>query len=244
MKHLDRALALARLSLAFGRVERATFHEDGRRPETDTDHTVMLALVACDLLPLLCLELDVGLVSQFAIVHDLVEAKCGDTQTLTLDEEGRKAKALRERVALELLAQEFGETSWVVRTLRRYEEQIEPEARYVRVLDKVLPKLTHILNGCVAARGLTNRLGFAASHDLQQRKLERDYEDVARAVHDLLLDAMVASEEAWPSDPIPPPPSSVFERRLAIRAEEVVEHSCGYCGVSQMADGSYRYGAS
>ena len=36
---LDRALVLARIALAFGRVERATFHEDGVRPETDTDHT-------------------------------------------------------------------------------------------------------------------------------------------------------------------------------------------------------------
>ena len=46
-------------------------------------------------------------------------------------------------------------------TLTAYEAQIEPEARYVRLMDKVLPKLTHLFNECVAARELTTFAGHA-----------------------------------------------------------------------------------
>lgn len=48
---LTEPISLAKLALRFSRVERATFHEDGVRPETDSDHTVMLGLVACQLAP-------------------------------------------------------------------------------------------------------------------------------------------------------------------------------------------------
>lgn len=193
---LDRALHIARLALTFGRVERVTFHEDGQRPETDTDHTVMLQLIACDLANELRLGLDIGLVAQFALVHDLVEVYSGDCQTMTLDAAGFEAKATREAAAIVRLRSEFG-TSWLVTMLERYERQIEPEPRYVRVLDKLLPKLTHLLNGCVTARALTDREGFAKAHLMQAAKLFREYPDVAEAVHALLREAMTASEGAW-----------------------------------------------
>jgi hypothetical protein len=47
------------------------------QPESDTDHTVMLALIACALAPIVDARLDVGLVAQYALVHDLVEAYAG-----------------------------------------------------------------------------------------------------------------------------------------------------------------------
>ncbi len=61
---LDRAVDIAKLALQFARVRRVTRHEDGRRPEFDSDHTVMLAILACDMAPE---GLDLGLVAQFAI---------------------------------------------------------------------------------------------------------------------------------------------------------------------------------
>lgn len=44
-----RQLAIADLILRFGRVNRATLHPDGERWETDTDHTVMLAVLALEI---------------------------------------------------------------------------------------------------------------------------------------------------------------------------------------------------
>lgn len=192
---LSRAVALAKLCLRFGRVERVTRHEDGVRPETDTDHTVMLAVVALDLCPE---GLDRGLVGQFAIVHDLIEADCGDTQTLTLDDAGRAAKADRERVAREGIVHRFGPASWLAQTIEAYERQDTVEAQYVRVLDKVLPKLTHMLNRCAAAKELTTRAGFLASHREQLFKLRCDYTDPRLSpVFTLLAEAMEASEQHW-----------------------------------------------
>ena len=193
---LTRAANIARLALLFSRVERVTRHEDGVRPETDADHTVMLALVACDLAPI---PLDRGRILEFAVIHDLVEVYAGDVQTLTINAIGRADKEAREHAAFLRIYEEFGAESWIVRTLGDYEAQIEEEARYVRLMDKVVPKLTHLFNGCVAARALTDHAGFVASHEAQHRKLTAEYggDWWAGPVLDLLRDAMTASEAAW-----------------------------------------------
>ncbi len=43
----DSMVGLARLSLTFGQDNRITYHPDGKTPESDTDHTVMLGIIAC-----------------------------------------------------------------------------------------------------------------------------------------------------------------------------------------------------
>lgn len=196
---LARAQKLTLLALQLGRVERATRHPDGVRPETDTDHTVSLAVVACDLAPS---GLSRARIAEFATVHDLVEAYAGDTQTLNIDAAGRAAKDARERAALERLRAEFGARSWLVRAIEEYECQISPEARYVRLLDKVIPKLTHLANGCAAARAITDREGFIAAHEAQYRKLAEDYASDwwAPPFLALLRAAVDASEAAWPAE--------------------------------------------
>lgn len=192
---LARSLRLARIALAFGRVERATLHEDGRRPETDTDHTVMLGLIACELAPS---HLDRAKVAAFALVHDLAEVYAGDTQTLVISAEGMAAKRDREALAQARLVAELGAGSWVAETLATYEEQREPEARFVRALDKVLPKLTLAFNGCAAARALTDRAGFSNAHARQYEKLRAEYPEFPEALA-LLRAAMTRSEECWPA---------------------------------------------
>jgi putative hydrolase of HD superfamily len=190
---LSRALTLARISLAFGRVERVTRHEDGTRPETDTDHTVMLGLVACELAPP---HLDRAKVAAFALVHDLVEVYAGDAQTLVISAEARVAKKAREEAAAVRLVAELGEGSWLAGLLATYERQREPEARFVRLLDKVLPKLTHAFNGCVAAMPLTDCEGFVAAHDRQLRALSEEYPEFPEAL-ELLRASMLHAEACW-----------------------------------------------
>ncbi len=190
---LSRALTLARISLAFGRVERATRHEDGVRPETDTDHTVMLGLIACELAPP---HLDRARIAAFALVHDLVEVYAGDAQTLVISADERAAKKAREEAAQARLVAELGEGSWLAELLARYERQREAEARFVRLIDKVLPKLTHAFNGCVAAMPLTDELGFFDAHVRQLRQMEKEYPEFPEAL--ALLDAsMMHAEQCW-----------------------------------------------
>ena len=192
---IARALLLARIALAFGRVERATRHEDGKRPETDTDHTVMLGLVACELAPP---ELDRAKVAAFALVHDLAEVYAGDTQTLVISPMAMVAKQDREGAARARLAAELGAGSWVAGLLATYEQQQEPEARYVRLVDKVLPKLTHAFNGCAAAMPLTDRAGFVEAHARQFQKFSEEYPEFT-GVLDLLRSSMLHAEECWDS---------------------------------------------
>lgn len=150
----DALVDLARLALQFGRIDRtAVYHPDGKMPESDTDHTVMLGWAACALAARCFPELDLGLVAQFALVHDAPEVYAGDTQTLRIDDAGRSAKAAREAVAVDRLAEEFDRRlPWFPQAIGLYEAQQLPEARFVRGLDKVLPKLVHLLDGCAGLR--------------------------------------------------------------------------------------------
>jgi 5'-deoxynucleotidase YfbR-like HD superfamily hydrolase len=146
----DAVTDLGRVALAFGAVNRtAVCWPDGITPESDTDHTVMLGWVACSLAARYFPMLDVGLVAQFALIHDAPEVYAGDTPTLRIDQAGKTAKAAREAAAVRRLHDEFSETlSWLPMLLTAYEEQQLPEARYVRGVDKILPKVVHILDGC------------------------------------------------------------------------------------------------
>jgi putative hydrolase of HD superfamily len=150
----DALIDLARLALAFGRIDRTTvYHPDGVTPESDTDHTVMLGWVACAIAARFFPQLDLGLVAQFALIHDAPEVYAGDTPSLRIDDAGRKAKAKRERAAISRLASEFGRRlPWFPFAIARYEQQQLPEARFVRGVDKVLPRLVHLLDGGVGLR--------------------------------------------------------------------------------------------
>jgi putative hydrolases of HD superfamily len=140
---------LGELSLAFGRVDRVTYHPDGETFESDTDHTVMLGLVACAFAHRYLPDLRQGWIAQFALVHDVVEVYAGDTSTLNISEDGKAAKKAREAAAEDRIRTEFGlRLPWLPMMIDFYENRTFPEARYVRALDKLLPKITHILNGC------------------------------------------------------------------------------------------------
>lgn len=146
----DPVIRLGDLALKLGDVDRVTFHADGVTPESDTTHTVMLGLVACAFAHRYLPQLDIGLVAQYALVHDLVEAYAGDTPTLrTLTPEQKREKTRREKDACARIMLEFvNDLPWLAFSLNDYEQSARPEARYVHAMDKILPKITHLLNDC------------------------------------------------------------------------------------------------
>jgi putative hydrolases of HD superfamily len=164
---------LGQLALAFGRVDRATYHEDGVTRESDTDHTVMLGLVACAFAARHLPGLDLGRIAQYGLVHDLVEVYAGDTVTLVvLDAAQREDKHRREHAALERITRELGSLPWVASAIASYEQRADPEARYVKALDKLLPKITHILNGLTTIHELgMTREELALRYEIQDREL-------------------------------------------------------------------------
>lgn len=167
----DAVIDLGRLALVFGAIDRtACWHPDGSQRESDTDHTVMLGWVAPALAwSLYPARLDIGLVAQFSLVHDMPEVYAGDTPTLRINAAGREAKEEREREALERIGREFdGRLPWVPIMAAAYESQRSAEARFVRAVDKCLPKIVHLLDG---AKGLVEeRTTVAELRDVFERQ--------------------------------------------------------------------------
>lgn len=150
---IDAVLRLAELSMRFARINRAVVgHPDGT-PESDSDHTVMLGWLACALAAQWYPHLDLGLVAQFALVHDAPEVYAGDTPTLRIDDAALAEKYERERHATEQLATEFAvQLPWFPRMVALYEQQQHLEAKFVRALDKVVTRVVHVLDGGLGLR--------------------------------------------------------------------------------------------
>lgn len=180
---------LGKLALAFGKVDRITCHPDGTTPESDTDHTVMLGLVACSFAERFAPTLDRGKIAQFALVHDLVEVYAGDTATARIMTDADHAsKEEREMAALAQIRSEFdAELPWIGETIAAYERRDTPEARFIKVVDKALPKITNILNGGVTFRGQKHDLVSGKEFLLHQReKIASSYGEDQPAAMELL----------------------------------------------------------
>lgn len=177
---------LGKLSLAFGRVNRITCHPDGVTPESDTDHTVMLGLVACAFAERFAPELDRGRIAEFALVHDLVEVYAGDTATARImTDTDHLNKEEREMAALAQIRKEFdAELPWIGEAIAAYERRDTSEAKFVKVVDKALPKITNILNGGVTFKGSGHDRESGAAFLVHQReKLSATYgKDQAQAM--------------------------------------------------------------
>ena len=121
-------------------------HPDGRR-ENVSEHSHMLAKVAYTLAAEMYPQLDRGKVVIYAVMHDDVEAYVGDTPTFQISPKQREAKRRREQAGLEQLTRDFAllmPEYTVMAAL--YEAQEDAEARFVRVVDKIMTLLIHIPN--------------------------------------------------------------------------------------------------
>lgn len=197
----DAVIELGRLALAFGRVDRRTYHPDGRTPESDTDHTVMLGLVACALAAQHGPGLDVGLIAQYALVHDLVEVYAGDTPTLrALTAAAAEEKRQREHAAYERISAQFAATlPWLPTMIAEYEARATAEARFVWALDKLTPKVAGLLNGAVTVAEFgMNAAELAARYDVQAAQIRAaagDFPDLI-GLRNVLVSRLIAEVRA------------------------------------------------
>ena len=223
----EAVVRLGRVALAFGRVERITRHEDGITPESDTDHTVMLGLVACALAQEWFPQLNRGLVAQFALVHDLVEVYAGDTPTITIDAAAAADKRRREAQARQRLEHEFTDVlPWVPTMITHYEQRGAPEARFVKAVDKLLPKITHLLNGgaTLTEQGITPG-ELAASWAQQARALDGYAGDFPQLL--TLREELVTIVVASHPDPAAGTPT------VAVHLLGTGERACRVCGCTE-----------
>lgn len=184
-RDVDAVIRLGELVAQFATIHRVTYLSDGVTAESDTDHTVMVGVIACAVASAFDPKLNVGLVAQFALVHDLVEAYAGDTNTFGgLSEQGTAEKEDREAAALVRIESEFADSlPWVAETIKAYESLSTPEARFVKTLDKIMPKITRLLN----KRHNTDPKLFDEHCAAQLLKLKRTYghdQDVALELYE------------------------------------------------------------
>jgi 5'-deoxynucleotidase YfbR-like HD superfamily hydrolase len=109
-----------------------------RRWENDAEHSWSTAFLACALAPQVDPKLDIGLIAQYAIAHDIVEVYANDTSALAGQGE-LASKKEREANALARIARELKQFPWVAQTVQEYEHHATDEAKFVYALDKYIP---------------------------------------------------------------------------------------------------------
>ncbi len=170
------SLQLGNAAMAFHRIQRVPRYDDGER-ENDAEHSFMLALIAPELATALKLDLDAGLISQFATVHDLVELRTGDVATFSLTAIELAKKEAAEMQALHGLLRELPPHTAAM--LARYELQDEPEARFVRAVDKLLPLVIDAIGDGLRVMqedyGVETIDDLRLSHDMLHRRIADKY---------------------------------------------------------------------
>jgi 5'-deoxynucleotidase YfbR-like HD superfamily hydrolase len=116
------------------------------RNENDAEHSWSVALLACSLAPHIDATLDIGLVSQFALVHDLVEVYADDT-SVWADNDALDTKDNKEAQALARIQRDFSHFPWLIKTIKVYEKQDCNEALYVRSMDKYIAVCLRFMDG-------------------------------------------------------------------------------------------------
>ena len=136
-------------------------HVDGRS-ENVAEHSHMLARIGLVVAPELYPHLDIGLVVSYATVHDDIEAYILDTATHDFSEELHREKESLEDEGLRQLLIEYEHIPGYARLVLTYAEQIVPEARFVRVLDKLMPTIVHFNQGGETLKSYRSREALSA----------------------------------------------------------------------------------
>lgn len=195
----DYLLALSRVTVQFAEIKRAPRYSDGNR-ENDAEHSFHLAITASELAADYYPELDCGLVTQFSLVHDLSELYTGDVWTFVASDEILANKKLAEQESVKRLLKEL--PPHTAQLLERYDKQVEPEARFVRFVDKLLPAIIYLLvsdkNNFIKDHGITNMDDLNAQIDIHTAKLQIMFPEFQfiHLVRDLILET---SKQSYPS---------------------------------------------
>jgi len=118
---------------------------DGRR-ESVAEHTWMMSLLAIVFAKRLTEPVDLEKTLKMVIVHDLVEALCGDIPSFE-ESERMRDKAKREAAAMQELSSSLPEDlgAEISGLWREFESRCSAEARFAVALDKLEVQLQHNL---------------------------------------------------------------------------------------------------
>ena len=143
---VNRLLDLQSLLFLLHEIERYVYLPDNKysdRHETDTEHSYSLAMTAwfmCGQFP----ELNKDLVIRYALAHDLVEIHAGDVMAIGRTVEQEQEKQEKEAHAIERLKADWPDFQDMTDTIEAYERQADPEAVFVKALDKIMAPMINI----------------------------------------------------------------------------------------------------
>lgn len=177
-----------RLLHAFQSVERTAHVPDLSRKENDVEHSYLLTMFSWYLVDTLGLKLDKKKVLEYGLIHDLVEVYAGDTYIF--DSEALKSKHEREEKARLRIAKEFPEFKDLNSSIKGYEGQKDPEAVFVRTVDKFIPVIINFVQ-----EGHTWKVMNVGHVDLFAHKREKMGEQ--KEVRELLEQIIREIEKDW-----------------------------------------------
>ena len=114
---------------------------DLNRHENVGEHGFALGLLAGALAHTIDPSLDTGKITEYALVHNIVQIHSGDVTVWESDEVIRK-KVTDEMLAADRILADYPMFPWLIGKYKEYELRDTPEKRFVHALDKLYP---HIL---------------------------------------------------------------------------------------------------
>lgn len=167
------AIQGCQLSDIFSQVERVPRGSSGER-ENDVEHSFMLATVAPNLARIIRPSLNEDTIRLYALVHDMLEIETGDVATFSTSHQELVEKEHLEQAAMEALLPKLPPIE--AEALIAYEEQADPESRFVRMVDKILPVVLDIVGqGARVVEedyGINSLQSLEASHDKLVAKVD------------------------------------------------------------------------
>jgi len=141
---MDKLLEIVKLTHSFTNVERTIYYPKSSRFENDSEHSFQLAFIAWYLLSTNNFNLNSEKVFKLALSHDLVEVYAGDT--FFYSDTSEQDKIDKEQKAADRLETEFPDFSEIHVNIHEYKNKSSNEAKFVYVLDKIIPILNIYLD--------------------------------------------------------------------------------------------------
>ncbi len=185
---IDRLADLQQLIANLAEVKRMVNLTDSGRLENDAEHSYGLALTCWFLAPKVAPKLNQEKILKYALAHDIVEVHSGDV--FAFDEAGVKAKPQREKAALQQLRGDWPDFPELDRFATDYMDKIDPEARFVYTIDKILPSLMINLG---EKEIFWNRHKITQAMEAQEKHKKMKHSPEALPYLDMLLE--------WMADP-------------------------------------------
>lgn len=176
------ALQLSALASQLALEDRTLVNHVTGRPENVAEHSAMLAIVAPAIAEEYYPDLNANLIGRFASIHDAVEAYAGDTTTHDITDEGLRQKAEREAQGMVQLRKDFTTLPGFIKLIDQYEEQVIPEARFVRIVDKWMPVLVHFSDKGATVRSYTNAKSLVDDYTRHASRLRGQFPDFPELV--------------------------------------------------------------